>query len=225
MSIELLIAFLVLVSVKSYTKYPGCGCTLRNEITLTSPYLSESECESQCSSDPSCVSFEWWEYHPNHQSNYCQLSSSCSFNNDAQTRVQVDENYENINLYIKDPEFILYEDKGCSGGNDVKYYDMDLDECRSKCMTSTDVECISFEWYICIYQCLSVHYIFITYSLQQLKYIFFRYPYAPWGNNICILSETCNEKLIGDYDGTGQEYKLYLYVKSLVNLQIITRIF
>jgi hypothetical protein len=103
--------------------------------------------------------------------------------------VQVDENYENINLYIKDPEFILYEDKGCSGGNDVKYYDMDLDECRSKCMTSTDVECISFEWY----------------------------PYAPWGNNICILSETCNEKLIGDYDGTGQEYKLYLYVKNTLS--------
>eukprot|EP01084_Bolivina_argentea_P069590 126599_1 len=179
---------IVLQSAKSFTKYPGCGCTDRNEIAPSSYVISQSQCQSQCSANEACISFEWWGYHEIYKTNYCHLSNSCNFNTDAHsTAVEIVENYNDINLYIKNDDFILYEDYGCAGQNDATFTATSLSSCRSKCINNEglDSECLSFEWY----------------------------PYHPsWDPNMCILSKTCTANQKAPY--SGDTYKLYLYVKN-----------
>ena len=64
-----------------YLYYRLRGCGGRNEIFLGS-VTGRSMCSSKCNENSDCVSFEWYgssNLHPTEGANYCQLSSSCTY--------------------------------------------------------------------------------------------------------------------------------------------------
>ena len=74
------------------------GCPSRNEI-FKGRVHSRGQCRRICDENPECVSFEWWgdmNPHPSFGQNYCQVSSSCTYERSNKTRIT-----HKSSLYIK----------------------------------------------------------------------------------------------------------------------------
>ena len=70
-----------LVYEPGYTYYKLRECDGRNELYIGS-VGSREECSTKCNDKNNCISFEWWgksNPHPSKGKNYCQASSSCSY--------------------------------------------------------------------------------------------------------------------------------------------------
>ena len=72
-----------LVSEWGYTHYNLRECSGRNEL-FYGKVNSLRDCRTLCTTKQhgSCVSFEWWgesNSHPTYGANWCQLSSSCTY--------------------------------------------------------------------------------------------------------------------------------------------------
>ena len=74
------------------------SCTGRNEIFLGN-VASLYKCAEICDQNRQCVSFEWWGIdnpHPLTGSNYCQASSTCTYENSEKST-----EYDPADLYVK----------------------------------------------------------------------------------------------------------------------------
>ena len=88
-----------LASEPGYTFYHLRECSGRNELFLGT-VENRAACRTKCDNNNKCVSFEWWgelNSHPNEGSNYCQISSSCTYDRS----VESNSNTYATDLYVK----------------------------------------------------------------------------------------------------------------------------
>ena len=74
------------------------GCASRNEL-FAGTVGSRSQCRRYCDENVNCASFEWWgeeNIHPSFGPNYCQVSTTCTYEFSTITRVK----HQSI-LYVK----------------------------------------------------------------------------------------------------------------------------
>ena len=70
-----------IVTESEYSYHNMRGCSRRNEIFKGTVH-SRSQCRRICDGNLECLSFEWWgdsNPHPRFGPNYCQVSSSCTY--------------------------------------------------------------------------------------------------------------------------------------------------
>ena len=90
--------FVIDIEDIGYHHYRMRSCTGRNEIFLGN-VASLYKCADICDQNRQCVSIEWWGVdnpHPLTGSNYCQASSTCTYENSEKST-----KYDPADLYVK----------------------------------------------------------------------------------------------------------------------------
>ena len=81
-----------------YHHYTMVSCAGRNELFAGNVAILYN-CADICDQNSQCVSFEWWGVdnpHPQYGSNYCQASSTCTYENSEKST-----KYDPADLYVK----------------------------------------------------------------------------------------------------------------------------
>ena len=81
----------------AYIYYPIRGCSGRNEL-FKGNVANRDACQFKCDNNDNCVSYEWWgksNPHSYEGSNYCQLSSSCTYD------LSIESTKYKADLYVK----------------------------------------------------------------------------------------------------------------------------
>ena len=90
--------FVIDIEDIGYHHYRMRSCTGRNEIFLGN-VASLYKCADICDQNRQCVSIEWWGVdnpHPLTGSNYCQASSTCTYEKSEKST-----EYDPADLYVK----------------------------------------------------------------------------------------------------------------------------